>query len=62
MSLRKKQLELDLLSMLEEEKQIPDQNPVANKLFRLGQTMLEAELSWLNQEIKDLKGGSNDGL
>ena len=62
MSLRKKQLELDLLSMLEEEKQIPDQNPVANKLFRLGQIMLEAELSWLDQEIKDLKGGSNDGL
>ena len=48
--------------MLEEEKQIPDQNPVANKLFRLGQIMLEAELSWLDQEIKDLKGGSNDGL
>lgn len=62
LSFRKKQLELDLLSMLEEEKQIPDQNPVTNKLFRLGQIMLEAELSWLDQEVKDLKGGSNDGL
>ena len=60
--LRKQQLELDLLSMLEEEKQIPDQNPVASKLFRLGQTMLEAELSWLDQEIKNLEGGSNSGI
>lgn len=55
--LEKKQLELR-----DKQESGSHKNPIANRLFSLGDKQLRAELDWLKQEINQLDGGHHYGF
>ena len=62
LSKRKESLETDLSNMLHERENSQHHAPIAQQLFSLGQTLMLAELDWINQEIHLLQGGNEDGI
>lgn len=52
---RKEKLEDDLADMQSKQNKEQHKAPIAQQLFNLGQTLLEAELDWIKQELQKLE-------